>query len=92
MARVEGVDPNRTGFMMRYVVKKVRKALGRDLTSQRRSSATRILGDGTYRVAVRREGESPAGGCGRWCCSGRRCGSSVRFESVPILPAAECSG
>jgi len=35
MARVEGVDPNRTGFMMRYVFKKVRKALGRDLTPQK---------------------------------------------------------
>lgn len=35
MARVEGVDPSRTGFLMRYVFKKVRKALGRDLTPQK---------------------------------------------------------
>lgn len=38
MARVEGVDPNRTGFLMRYVFKKVRQALGRDLTPQKISA------------------------------------------------------
>lgn len=32
MARVEGVKPERTSFAMRYVFKKVRKMLGRDLT------------------------------------------------------------
>jgi hypothetical protein len=35
MARVEGVDPRQTSFLMRYVFKKVRKMLGRDLTPQR---------------------------------------------------------
>jgi len=34
MARVEGVDPNRTPLLMRQVFKKVRKMLGRDLTPQ----------------------------------------------------------
>lgn len=32
MARIEGVDPQRTSFGMRYVFKQVRKLLGRDLT------------------------------------------------------------
>lgn len=35
MARVEGVDPKKTSFLMRQVFKKVRKALGRDLTPQK---------------------------------------------------------
>ena len=35
MARVEGVDPQRTSFAMRYVFGKVRKMLGRDLTPQK---------------------------------------------------------
>jgi hypothetical protein len=35
MARVEGIDPQRTSFLMRQVFKKVRKILGRDLTPQK---------------------------------------------------------
>jgi hypothetical protein len=35
MARVEGVDPKKTSFLMRQVFKKVRKILGRDLTPQK---------------------------------------------------------
>ena len=35
MARVEGVDPNKTPFFMRQVFKKVRKLVGRDLTPQK---------------------------------------------------------
>ena len=35
MARVEGVDPQQTSFLMRQVFKKVRKMLGRDLTPQK---------------------------------------------------------
>ncbi|MGA9565921.1 MAG: hypothetical protein WBS19_10405 [Candidatus Korobacteraceae bacterium] len=35
MARVEGVDPNKTSFLMRLVFNKVRKMLGRDLTPQK---------------------------------------------------------
>jgi hypothetical protein len=35
MARVEGVDPAKTSFLMRYVFKQVRKILGRDLTPQK---------------------------------------------------------
>jgi hypothetical protein len=35
MARVEGVDPRQTSFLMRQVFKKVRKMLGRDLTPQK---------------------------------------------------------
>ncbi len=35
MARVEGVDPKRTSFLMRQVFNKVRKMLGRDLTPQK---------------------------------------------------------
>ena len=34
-ARIEGVDPGKTSFMMRQVFKKVRKMLGRDLTPQK---------------------------------------------------------
>lgn len=32
MARIEGIDPARTSFAMRYLFKKVRKMLGRHLT------------------------------------------------------------
>lgn len=32
MARIAGVDPNQTSFLMRYVFRKIRKLLGRDLT------------------------------------------------------------
>ncbi len=35
MARVEGVDPRQTSFLMRQVFSKVRKMLGRDLTPQK---------------------------------------------------------
>ena len=35
MARVEGVNPNKTSLLMRQVFKKVRKMLGRDLTPQK---------------------------------------------------------
>jgi hypothetical protein len=35
MARVEGINPNQTPFLMRQVFKKVRKMLGRDLTPQK---------------------------------------------------------
>ena len=38
MARVEGVDPKQTSFLIRQVFKKVRKVLGRDLTPQRISA------------------------------------------------------
>jgi hypothetical protein len=38
MARVEGVDPKQTSFLMRQVFKKVRKVLGRDLTPQKISA------------------------------------------------------
>lgn len=35
MARIEGVDPKETSFLMRQVFNKVRKMLGRDLTPQK---------------------------------------------------------
>lgn len=35
MARVEGVDPKHTSFLMRQVFRKVRKMIGRDLTPQK---------------------------------------------------------
>ena len=35
MARVEGLDPKQTPFLMRQVFKKVRKMMGRDLTPQK---------------------------------------------------------
>ena len=35
MPRAEGVDPQRTSFLMQQVFRKVRKALGRDLTPQK---------------------------------------------------------
>lgn len=35
MARVEGVDPKKTSFLMRQVFNKVRKVIGRDLTPQK---------------------------------------------------------
>ena len=38
MARVEGVDPRQTSFLMRKVFRKVRNVLGRDLTPQKISA------------------------------------------------------
>ena len=35
MARIQGIDPTQTSFLMRQVFKKVRKMLGRDLTPQK---------------------------------------------------------
>ena len=35
MARIEGVDPKQTSFLMQQVFNRVRKALGRDLTPQK---------------------------------------------------------
>ena len=35
MARVEGVDPKQTWFLMRQLFKKVRKMLGADITPQK---------------------------------------------------------
>ena len=35
MARIEGIDPKQTSFLMRQVFKKVRKMVGRDLTPQK---------------------------------------------------------
>lgn len=38
MARVEGIDPKKTSFLMRQVFKKVRKLVGRDLTPMKISA------------------------------------------------------
>lgn len=35
MARVEGIDPKKTSFMMRFIFKRVHKVFGRDLTPQK---------------------------------------------------------
>ena len=35
MARLEGIDPNKTSFLMRQVFRQVRKLLGKDLTPQK---------------------------------------------------------
>jgi hypothetical protein len=35
MARIEGIAPKQTSFLMRQVFRKVRKMLGRDLTPQK---------------------------------------------------------
>jgi hypothetical protein len=35
MARVEGIEPQQTSFLMRQIFKKVRKILGRDITPQK---------------------------------------------------------
>jgi len=35
LARIEGVDPKQTSFLMRSVFKRVHKVLGRDLTPQK---------------------------------------------------------
>ena len=35
MARIEGIDPKKTSFLMRQVFKRVRKLLGKDLTPQK---------------------------------------------------------
>jgi len=35
MARVEGLDPKKTSFLMRQIFGRVRKAFGKDLTPQK---------------------------------------------------------
>ena len=35
MARLEGIDPNKTSFLMRPVFRRTRKMLGKDLTPQK---------------------------------------------------------
>jgi hypothetical protein len=35
MARVEGIDPRKSSFLMRQVFRQVRKLLGKDLTPQK---------------------------------------------------------
>jgi len=35
MARIEGVDPTKTSFLMRQVFERVHKLLGKDLTPQK---------------------------------------------------------
>jgi len=54
MARIEGIEPKQTSFLMRQVFKKVRKMLGRDLTPQktvreyRGFSGQRLSGNGCW--------------------------------------------
>jgi hypothetical protein len=38
MARIEGIEPKKTSFLMRQVFKKVRKMVGRDLTPMKISA------------------------------------------------------
>lgn len=35
MARIEGIDPNKTSFLMRQVFRSVRKIFGKNLTPQK---------------------------------------------------------
>lgn len=36
MARIEGIDPNKTSFLMRqFVFKRIRRIFGKDLTAQK---------------------------------------------------------
>jgi len=38
MARIEGIDPKKTSFLMQLVFQRVRKILGKDLTPQKISA------------------------------------------------------
>ena len=38
MARLDGIDPNKTSFLMRQVFTRVRKIFGKDLTPQKISA------------------------------------------------------
>jgi hypothetical protein len=38
MARIQGIDPNKTSFLMRFVFRSVRKIFGKDLTPQKISA------------------------------------------------------
>jgi hypothetical protein len=35
MARVEGIDPRKTSFLMRFVFKQIHQIFGKDLTAQK---------------------------------------------------------
>jgi hypothetical protein len=62
MARVEGVDPKQTSFLMRQVFNKVRKMLGRDLTPQKIvARVPRVFwASALTELAVRSKGGHPA--------------------------------
>ena len=38
MARIQGIDPQKTSFLMRFVFRSVRKIFGKDLTPQKISA------------------------------------------------------
>ena len=38
MARIQGIDPKNTSFLMRYVFKQVHKVFGKDITPQKISA------------------------------------------------------
>ncbi|HUJ32924.1 MAG TPA: hypothetical protein VLY23_16700 [Candidatus Acidoferrum sp.] len=38
MARIQGIDPDKTSFFMRFIFKKVRKVFGKDITPQKISA------------------------------------------------------
>lgn len=92
MARIEGIEPKQASFLMYQVFKRVRKMLGRDLTPQK--------------IVARVPRLFWVDALGEWLLGQKaavphrqqmlltlrtavRVG--VRFESMPILPAAECT-
>lgn len=87
MARIEGVDPRQTSFMMRQVFKKARKLLGRDLTPQKIvARVPRVFWvSALMEWLLGQKARAPQR------LRARRCASGARFESTPILPVAECT-
>src|SRR5262249_18031198 len=92
MARIDGIDPQHTSFLMRQVFKKVRKMLGRDLTPQKIQARVprlfwfRVSGG----VALGPEGQSRATAACDCDITYGSAGWMPLFESTPILPGAEC--
>lgn len=77
MARIAGVEPARTSFLMRQVFRKVRKVVGRDLTPQKISARVPRV----FWVNILLE----------WLL-GERAKVSQRWRSLVLLRTAVCVG
>ena len=94
VARVEGVDPKQTSFLMRRVFKKVRKVLGRDLTPQKITARVpRVFWAFTLpEWFLGQKAKIPQRRRSIIMLRTARRAWGARFESTPILPVAEYSG
>jgi hypothetical protein len=62
MARIQGIDPRKTSFLMQQAFRSVRKIFGKDLTPQKNLGPrpARLLVEHDRRAAARRASQSSA--------------------------------